>query len=403
MLRPSESPSAGTGPASEEKLYLERVGALLPRIAEAAEEIERERRIPSALLDAMIDAGLFRLLLPRSVGGAEVHPLTFMAVVEAIGTADASPAWNVCQNAVCAISAAYLEPAVARRIFGDPRAILAWGPAQPEARAVVTEGGYRVTGRWSFASGGRHATWLGAYCPIQEADGTPRRGKDGGIVHRVVLLPAAEVTLEDVWHVIGLRGTASDAFAVEERFVPEDYTLMRDDLSEVREPGWLYRFKTTNLFACGFASLALGVARTMLDDFIGLALEKTPRGYSSTLRENAATQSDLAQAEAQLRSARAYLIQSVSDICEAAQRTHQVTLEQRIAIRLAATHAIRQAQAVGDFAYEAAGASAIFTANPFERRFRDLHTVAQQLQGRKSHYQTVGKYLLGLEAETHFL
>jgi alkylation response protein AidB-like acyl-CoA dehydrogenase len=387
----------------EESRYLERVRELSPQIATEADRIERERRIPEPLLGAMIAAGLFRLFLPRSLGGAEAHPLTFMRVVEAIAGVDASAAWNVGQNAVCALVAASLSPEAARHVFGDERAILAWGPPEPDARAVACDGGYQVTGTWTFASGGRHATWLGAYCPVHEADGTPRRSQNGAIVRRVMLFPAEKATMQDLWHVIGLRGTASDAFSLSGLFVPEEFSVTRDDASEVRESGWLYCFKTTNLYSCGFAGIALGVARAMLEAFVELAKAKTPRGYSNPLRENAATQSELAQAEAKLRAARSYLMQSVAEICAAVRQTRQLTMEQRMAIRLAATHTIQQATQVGDFAYAAAGSSAIFAANPFERRFRDLHAIAQQVQGRKSHYETVGKHLLGIAAETPFV
>lgn len=354
-------------------------------------------------MDALHEAELFRLLLPRSLGGAEAHPLTFVQVLEAIAQVDASPAWNLGQNAVCATAAAYLAPETARRIFGDPRAILAWGPPEGGARAVEVEGGYRVTGRWGFASGARHATWLGAYCPIVAPDGTPRRTPDGKPASRVLLFPVAETSLEDVWDVVGLRGTASDAFALADHFVPEAFALRRDDPAARREPGWLYRFRTPQLFAMGFAAIALGVARSLLEGFRALAVDKSPRGTASTLRENPATQADLAHAEAQLRAARAYLLQTVRDLCDHAQHAGELTLEHRMALRLAATYTIRQATAAGNFAYDAAGATAIFSAQPFERRFRDLHTIAQQVQGRKSHYQTVGAHLLGLDAESIFV
>ena len=390
-------------PAAEAEFYLERVRALAPRIEAAAEEIDRERRIPAALHRGLLEAGFFRLFLPRSLGGAEAHPLTFMRIVEAIAGLEASTAWNIGQNAVCGLVGAYLSPEVGRKIFGDERAVLAWGPPEPDARAVVCDGGYRVTGAWSFASGARDATWLGGYCPIHEADGTPRRAENGATVRRVMLFPAEAATMTDVWHVIGLRGTASDAYAVSDLLVPHDHSVLRDDLSENREPGWLYRFTVLNLFACGFSSIALAVARSMLESLIRLAAEKTPRGSRTTLRDNAATQAEVAQAEARLASARSYLVQSMTEICAEVQRTLQLTLEQRMTIRLAATHAIQQAVQVGDFAYEAAGSGAIFASNPFERRFRDLHAIAQQLQGRKSHFQTVGKFLLGLDGDFPFV
>lgn len=403
MKRATNQPPFGKEPIGADSPLLERVRALAPQIAAAAGQMEAERRIPEPLLEAMIDAELFHLLLPRSVGGAEVHPLTFMHVVEALAKIEASPAWNVCQNSVTAMVAAYLPPEAAAHIFGDRRSILAWGPPTRETRAVACEGGYRVTGSWSFASGGRHATWLGGHAPIFEADGTPRKTKDGGALGRIMLFPAAAATFTDVWQVIGLQGTASDTISVQDLVVPHEHTVLRDDLGEKREQGMLYCFRTMTLFACGFASLALGIARALLDELIALAAGKTPRGLPSNMRDNAATQSEVGQAEANLRSARSFLMQTVSEICAAAELAGEVTVEQRMAIRLATTHAIRQARQIGNFAYEAAGTTAIFKNNPFERRFRDLNSVAQQLQGRRAHFETVGKYLMGLDADTTFV
>lgn len=391
------------GPAPEIERYLARVDALAPRIADAAPDIDRTRRIPGDLLDALHDAALYRMLLPHRYDGGEVHPLTFMRTVQAIAAIDASTAWNIGQNAVCAIVAAYLPPEAARHIFSDPRAVLAWGPAQGPVRAVACEGGYRVTGRWSFASGMRQASWLGAQCPIHEPDGGLRNSGDGIAGKRVMLFPFSSATPEDTWDVIGLRGTASDGYAVDDLFVPESYTVYRESVAENREPGWLYCFSIHNLFSCGFAGIALGVARAMLDAFIELAAHKTPRGMRSPLRDNAVNQAGVARAQAALESAEDYLMHSVDDICEVVRKTREVTLAHRMRIRLASTHAIHAARGVGDFAYEAAGATAVFAANPFERRFRDLHAITQQLQGRASHFETVGQYLLGLEADTAFL
>jgi len=401
-MRRESLAEAGT-PEAQAEATLGRVREIAPRIAEAAPEIERSRRIPDDLLDALHAAGLYRMLLPKRYGGGEVHPLAFMRTVQAIARADASTAWNIGQNAVCAIVAAYLEPEVAQAIFGDPRAVLAWGPAQGPVRAVACDGGYRVSGRWSFASGMRHATWLGPQCPVFEADGSPRHSGEARLRRRVFLVPASAARVEDVWDVIGLRGTASDAFAVDDLFVPEAYSVYRESNVENREPGWLYCFSIHNLFSCGFASIALGVAQAMLDAFIELASHKVPRGMRNTLRENAVVQGGVARARAQLESAETYLMHAIGEICDAVQATREVTLAQRMRIRLASTHAIHAAREAGDFAYEAAGATAVFTANPFERRFRDLHAIAQQLQGRAAHFETVGQYLLGLDADTSFL
>src|SRR5580700_10651120 len=165
-----------------------RAEAVRAAVAAASDEVEDARRLPPALLDKLHEAGLFRLLLPRSSNGIETDPLTFFHVIETIARADASTAWCLSQAGGCAMSAAYLDLPVARAIFGDdPRAVLAWGPG-PKVRAIECEGGYKITGVWAFASGGRHATWLGAHCPIYTADGSPKLDADGVQQERTMLV-----------------------------------------------------------------------------------------------------------------------------------------------------------------------------------------------------------------------
>jgi len=390
----------GAAQAAQRSDYLARVAALAPLLARSAPAIERDRRLPAALLDALHDAQLFRMLLPKPLGGGEIDPLTFVQVIEAVAKIDASTAWCLCQNSVCAMVAAFLPEEAAREIYGrDPRAVLAWGPG-PGARAVVVPGGYRASGTFAFASGGRHANWLGAYCAIVEPDGTPRLAANGTPLGRTLIFPASQVGMTDIWDVIGLRGTASDGYTLNDLFVPEAFTVQRDDLAERRYPKPLYTMPTNSFYACGFACVALGLARSLLDSFVALTQEKTPRGYKSKLRENAATQTEVAEAEARLRSARMYVLGTLAEVWAEVERTDRMSMEQRMAIRLAASHANHEAVAVGDIAYHAAGATAIFTSNAFERRFRDLHTVAQQLQGRRQHFETVGRFLLGLEPDS---
>lgn len=342
------------------------------------------------------------MLLPRSLGGGELDPGTFAAVVEEIAKADASTAWCLCQACGCSMSAAYLALETAHEIFGPPDAILAWGPG-PDARAVAVDGGYLLTGTWSFASGCRHATWLGAYAPIHDADGGRRRKPDGSGEARTMLFPAEDAELLDVWHVGGLRGTASDSFRVANLFVPRERAIRRDDPAERQQSGPLYCFPIGSLYASGFAGVALGIARGTLDALVDLARHKMPRGMARALRASAVVQSQVAQAEAQLSAARLYLHATLDAIWAAVGRTSAITLEQRVQIRLASTFAIHQAKLVVDAMYHAAGASAIFTSGPFDRRFRDLHAVTQQLQGRQAHFETVGQFLLGLEPDTAFL
>ena len=389
--------------ANEEIDYVERACALAPEIEARADQIEQERRLPEPVLAALFEAGLFRLLLPRSLDGGEVDPVTFARVMEEIAKADASTAWCLCQAAGCSMSAAYLSHDVAMEIFGrDRRAVLAWGPG-PGARAIAVDGGYRVTGTWSFASGGRHATWLGAHCPISEPDGSPRRTPNGKLVERTMLFPAASATFVDVWHVSGLKGTGSDAYTVDDLFVPHDHSISRDDPAERRQPGLIYCFPTGSFYASGFASVALGIARRMLDAFVSLAREKTPRGYKRPLANNAVIQSQVGQAEAQLSSARRFLMGSLADIWGAVGSSGTLTMDQRMLIRLASTYAIHQAKAVADVTHHAAGATSIFVDSAFDRGFRDIHAVTQQLQGRQSHFETVGRFLFGLEPDTTFL
>ena len=381
---------------------LERARALAPLLDSCADQVEADRRLTPPLLDGLHAAALFRLLLPRVLAGGEVDPITFVRVIEEIAQRDGSTAWCLCQAGGCAMTAAYLSPEAAHAVFGDPRAVLAWGPG-PDARAVAVDGGYRVTGTWSFASGCRHATWLGGHCPIVTADGAPRRRADGRREERTMLFPASRAQLVDVWHVSGLRGTASDAFTVDDLYVPHAYSVSRDDPAERREPGPLYCFPAGSLYASGFAGVAMGLARAMLDAFVELARDKTPRGGRRTLRDNQVVQSQVAESEARLRSARMFLLGSLAEIWGDVGRSGTLTLEQRMTIRLAATYAIHQARDVADTVYGAAGSSAIFTAGAFERRFRDIHAVTQQLQGRASHFETVGQFLLGLEPDQTFL
>ena len=386
-----------------DRIVISRAEALRPVVAAAAIEIEDTRRLPPALLDRLHEAELFRLLLPRSSDGIETDPVTFFHVIETIARDDASTAWCLSQAGGCAMSAAYLDLPVARAIFGDePRAVLAWGPG-PKVKATECEGGYRVTGVWSFTSGGRHATWLGAHCPIYQVDGSPKRDANGEQQERTMLVRAQDVVWTDIWNTVGLRGTASDQFVLNDYFVRADHSITRDFDKECRESGPLYRMGANTCYQVGFAGVACGIARGALDNFVDVARNKVPRGQKSPLRDNAVVQSNLAQAEVNLRAARGFLLQSMADIWKDLSAGSLITVEQRMGIRMASTNAIHKACAAVDFAYAAAGATSIFASHPLERRFRDIHTVTQQLQGRLSHFETVGAWMMGLDADLTFM
>src|SRR6266851_167588 len=382
---------------------ISRAEALRPIVEATSDEIEEKRRLPPALLDKLHEARLFRLLLPRSSNGIETDPITFFHVIETIARADASTAWCLSQAGGCAMSAAYLDLPVAKAIFGDdPRAVLAWGPG-PRVKAIECEGGYKVTGVWAFASGGRHATWLGAHCPIFKADGAPRLDDHGVQQERTMLVRGDDVAWTDIWNTVGLRGTASDQFALDDFFVRADHSITREFDRECRESGPLYRMGSGTCYQVGFAGVACGIARGALDCFVEIARNKVARGTKSPLRDNAVVQSGLAQAEVNLRAARGFVLQSMAEVWKDLMAGASITVAQRITVRMAATHAIHKAREAVDFAYNAAGATAIFENHPLERRFRDIHTVTQQLQGQIRHFETVGAWMMGVDADLTFV
>jgi len=366
-------------------------------IAAAADEIERTRRIPEALLERLHDSRLFRMLLPRSAGGDETEPALYVAAIEELARHDASIAWNAFVANSSSLIAAYLEPAVNQAIFADPRSIVAWGPPNA-SRATALDLGYRLTGKWDFASGCRQARWMGAHCHVLEADGALRLNRFGRPTVRTLLFPAGDATLLDTWRTIGLRGTASDSYSVNELFVSEAFSTTREDPTLRRERGPLYAFTMQCLYATGVAAAAFGIARAMLSEFIRLASRKAPRGLAR-LADNAVVQADVARAEARLGSARAYLIETLTTIYAHADDVAPIEVADRARVRLACTNAIQGAAEVADFAYKSAGVDAIFPGSPFERRFRDMHTLSQQIQARGAHFESVGQILLGVPPE----
>jgi alkylation response protein AidB-like acyl-CoA dehydrogenase len=394
---------ASSADLAGDPVVIARAEAVRGAVSAASDQIESTRRLPPALLDKLHEAGLFRLLLPRSSNGIETDPVTFFHVMETIASADASTAWCLSQAGGCAMSAAYLDLPVAHAIFGgDPRAVLAWGPG-PRVTAIECEGGYKVSGVWAFASGGRHATWLGAHCPIFAADGSPKSDANGIPLERTMLVRTEDVEWTDIWNTVGLRGTASDQFALNDFFVRADHSITREFDRECREGGPLYRMGAGTCYQVGFAGVACGIARGALDNFVDVARNKVPRGARSTLRDNAVVQTGLAQAEVNLRAARGFVLQSMADIWKDLVAGASITVAQRITVRMAATHAIHKAREAVDFAYNAAGATAIFENHPLERRFRDIHTVTQQLQGQIRHFETVGAWMMGADADLTFV
>lgn len=377
--------------------WVARARELAPMIAAASDRIERERQVPADIMATMHEAGLYRMCLPSALGGGPVAALTVMEVLEIVAGADASAAWCLGQAQGCSTAAAFLDDAPAQDVFGAPDAVLAWGPTSKTARAQAVDGGYRVSGKFRYASGSRNATWLGAHCAAFEADGSPRIGANGKQADRTILFPISSAQMSDTWDVIGLRGTGSDDYALDDLFVPDSHTYVRDTVAYRRDTNPLYQIPIITFYGIAFSGVALGIARATLDEFIALAADKVAARTTGVLRENAVIQSQVAQAEARIGTSRAYLVQMIGETWETAGSGDDFPLQQRARLRLAISHAINQAREVVEYAYLAAGTNAIFANGPFERRFRDIHAVSQQSQGSQSNFESVGQALLGLE------
>ena len=281
-------------------------------------------------------------------------------------------------------------------VFGRPDKGLAWGARHNNSKAIRVEGGYRLTGTWGFASGGRHTGWLGAHSAVQNPDGTPhmRYGKPDD---RSFVFARSEAAITDDWHVLGLRGTGSDTYTVEDLFVPDERAPARDVLEERRESGPLYTIGSTLLYATGFCGVTLGIGRRMLKTYVGLARGgKQSRASINPMSMNNATQREIGLLEAKLSAARAFLHEALGQVYDAAA-AGTLDVDLRLRLRLATTYGMNQATDVSIASYRAAGTTAILDSAPFERRFRDAMSASQHLQAMLPHAEMVGRHIIGVE------
>ncbi len=378
-----------------------RARALGPAIAAAADEIERTQRIPEPLLSQIHEARLARMFLPRSVDGDQVEPWVYLRTIEELSRHDGSVGWNLFVANSAALIAPFLQPETLQEIYADPRAVVAWGPPNA-SKAHAVPGGYRVSGEWHFASGCRQATWMGAHCQVVEPDGSLRRNAAGRPIIRTLLFPESTTKHIEDWNVIGMRGTASEGYTLTDLFVPEAFSSTREEPASRREPGKLYAFTMQGLYAVGVVGVAFGIARAMLDAFIDLTTRKVPRGQGR-MADSPTVQANVARTEANLAAARAWLVETLKDIWDQADDgLGVIDIPQRARVRLACAHAIQAAIAAADYVYKTAGVDAIFLGTVFERRFRDMHTLSQQIQSRESHFEAVGAILLGNTPEVFY-
>jgi len=368
-----------------------------PNAAALAETIERDRLLPPDLLADMIDAGLMRMCLPAALGGGEVEPAHFLETVEELARSEAASAWCSMIASTSSLIGAYLPTADAAEVFAGGASVTA-GVFAPRGRAQKHDGGYLVSGRWSFVSGVQHSSWVMAGCIVYDGE-KPELLANGSPDVRLMVMPAAGVEVIDTWSVAGLRGTGSHDVSVSDEPVPasRSVSLFTD---APRHDGALYSFPLFGLLSMGVAAVALGIARGAIEDLISLAGAKTPMGSARPLAERSSVQADLSRAEASLRSARALLLQEAGLAWAAAQAGEPMSTERRAGLRLAATHAIGEAAGVVSMMYHAGGGTSIYDTSPLQRRFRDVHVATQHMMVGPASLELTGRILLGLPTDT---
>ncbi|MDE2362041.1 MAG: acyl-CoA dehydrogenase family protein [Hyphomicrobiales bacterium] len=373
---------------------------LRPTIAARAQEIETARRLPADLAAEMAAAGLFRMGLPREIGGPECDPATLLEAIEIIGDADASAGWCTMIAVTSGLTAAYLETDVARAIF-SPAHVIAGGVFAPMGRAVENDDCFMLTGKWQWASGSANCHWLGGGALIVD-EGAVRTSADGAPKARMLLFPASSATLIDSWHVAGLCGTGSGEMAVTNLRVPKSHSAsIATDRPVAR--GALYAFPIFGLLALGIAAVMLGNAGAAIRDLVELAGGKKPQGSTRLLAERATAQATLAETVAKFRAARAFYYEAVDRAWRSARTNGEVLLDERVALRLAATHAVRTSAEATRAMCDLGGGSSVFLSSPLQRRFRDAFVGAQHMMIAPQTYELTGRALMGLKTDAGFL
>jgi indole-3-acetate monooxygenase len=358
-------------------------------IAPLAETIERERRLPDTAVRALISSGVFKLLVPRELGGAEAEATTLMAVLEEIARADGSAGWCAMIGATSGMMGAFLDESVAREVYGPPDAI-SCGVFAPMGHAVREGSGYRVSGRWPFASGCELAGWRMGGVMVQGDSAVPSL--------RSVLFRASETRVIDTWDTSGLRGTGSHDLVALEVLVPSERTLSLAAGPRGSRSGAL-ALPFFGVLASGVAAVAIGIARGAVDDVTELAKAKQPLGAKRSIAHREHVQLAVAQAEAKVRSARAFLHSALTDV----SIQGETSLRSRALVRVAACHASRTAAEAVDLAYHAAGATSVYSKSPLQRRFRDVHVATQHVMVGPTAETLAGRVLLDVESDTSML
>jgi alkylation response protein AidB-like acyl-CoA dehydrogenase len=384
---------SGVGPVQEEPVrevheLVKAAQDLQPLVQRYADEAQQLRHVPKPMVEAMATAGLYRMAAPACFGGAEAHPRPTIEAIEAISVADGSIGWVLMIGIeTVGIGGALMPHDTAARLFAEHPDLVMCGALNPQGRGRRVSGGWRVTGRWPFASGCHHADLFWGQCLV-EGEQTPRPFE--------ILVPRDQYEIVDTWHTQGLRGTGSHDVVVDDLFVPDEMTTAVSGGSP-RHDGPLYRLPPFSRLAYNKVGVATGIARAALDHFIDLAEGKVPRLSSTTLRERPRAQLAIAEAEAALRSARAFVFETVEDEWETVMAGDRCDRRQRALVRLACSHACQQAIRAVELVHGAAGTSPNRVDSPIGKARRDVAVVAQQLMVAPQFIDDAGRVLLGLE------
>ena len=364
----------------------------------ARREAEQARRTPAWLADAIGRAGLYQLYLPRALGGPETPPLVGFRAIEELSRADGAVGWCAMIASIMASHLAKLPIEVGLELAGIPADYRASGSGRPggptAGRAWPVAGGWRVSGQWNFASGIDNARWLYCTCIVMDGD-TPRMTEAGKPMLRMVWVPRDAVTIVDTWSVMGMRGTGSQDFTVEDVFVPDRRSIASD--AQPVLPGALYhpRSLVTIQWTLTVAN-ALGIARGAIDNLVALAGTEASTLNTALLRDRPMVQARIGEAEAMVNAARAYVFDAVGrlwdELCTGAAPSDRAVAQARLAI----VHAMHEATRAVDKVFHAAGTNAIYTGLPLEACFRDIHVAVQHGAALPGYFESAGKVLLGL-------
>ena len=375
--------------------WLQRARTLGPLIEQYRDQGEETRRLPRPLFDAMREAGLFRMWAPRRFGGEELEPEVELQVVEELSRHDGSVGWNVMIAANHDLLWGYLDTEVAGAIMGgNADAVIAGTIFAGTGTAQPAPGGYRISGRWRFASGCHHADCMVASCTISDEGGRPRVGPDGVPQIFGFLLKPADCKIIDTWHTTGMRGTGSQDFETHDAFVPEGYYWQAG--ARACDPGPLYNMPIYYFWAPNLAAVALGIARSAIDAFVELAANKRSTRNPTVLAQREVVQTQMGEAEALVRSGRSFVFEALRSNWASLTAGRAVSEEQLACLRLAAATAVSNAVRAVDLMYAAAGSASIYERSRIERCFRDVHMMPQHAVVGPAVFGLVGRFFLGL-------